>query len=58
MHEFLSQNHSVSKTNHLNWSSESEDIIDLKSTIFKVFWDDKGTAELITFDRVFNFLPY
>ena len=32
--EFLLQKYTVSKKNHLVWSSRSEDIVDLKSTIF------------------------
>jgi hypothetical protein len=44
--------HQVQKTNRLNWSSGSEDVVDLKSTIFGGFRDSDGTAEFITFHRV------
>jgi hypothetical protein len=56
----LSSSHNFTqfqKNIHLNQSSGSEDIVDLKSTILGVFRDDDGTAEFITFHRVLRLLP-
>jgi hypothetical protein len=55
----LSSSHNFTqfqKTNRPNRSSRSEDIVDLKSSIFWVFRDDE-TEEFITFHRVLRLLP-